>query len=257
MVDWVSKKSYDIKDLEEIVRLLRSPGDCPWDIEQTHESIRRDFLEETYEVIDAIDEGDSDHLYDELGDLLMLVVLHAEIARRHGEFDISDVTTAVCQKLISRHTHIYGDDSAGNEAEVLRLWSRNKMTERSQQTRTEAMRSVTRSLPAMLRAIKVLKRSAELGLGEPDIEAARQRCEALIRQPWMQADAERHMGDIMMALAELARLGKVDPEIALNGAVGRFVDRFESVELEITRSGLPAEDLTEETLRNYWNSVKL
>ena len=248
---------YDFEHLNEIMRRLCAPDGCPWDRVQTHASLRTCLLEEAYEVIDAIDEGDVDHLYDELGDLLMLVALHAEIARRHGEFDISDVTTAVCQKLISRHTHIYGDDSAGNEAEVLRLWSRNKMTERSQQTRTEAMRSVTRSLPAMLRAIKVLKRSAELGLGEPDIEAARQHCEALIRQPWMQADAERHMGDIMMALAELARLGKVDPEIALNGAVGRFVDRFESVELEITRSGLPAEDLTEETLRNYWNSVKL
>ena len=248
---------YDFEHLNEIMRRLCAPDGCPWDRVQTHASLRTCLLEEAYEVIDAVDEGDVDHLYDELGDLLMLVALHAEIARRHGEFDISDVTTAVCQKLISRHTHIYGDDSAGNEAEVLRLWSRNKMTERSQQTRTEAMRSVTRSLPAMLRAIKVLKRSAELGLGEPDIEAARQRCEALIRQPWMQADAERHMGDIMMALAELARLGKVDPEIALNGAVGRFVDRFESVELEITRSGLPAEDLTEETLRNYWNSVKL
>ncbi len=248
---------YDFEHLNEIMRRLCAPDGCPWDRVQTHASLRTCLLEEAYEVIDAIDEGDVDHLYDELGDLLMLVALHAEIARRHGEFDISDVTTAVCQKLISRHTHIYGDDSAGNEAEVLRLWSRNKMTERSQQTRTEAMRSVTRSLPAMLRAIKVLKRSAELGLGEPDIEAACQRCEALIRQPWMQADAERHMGDIMMALAELARLGKVDPEIALNGAVSRFVDRFESVELEITRSGLPAEDLTEETLRNYWNSVKL
>ena len=248
---------YDFEHLNEIMRRLCAPDGCPWDRVQTHASLRTCLLEEAYEVIDAIDEGDVDHLYDELGDLLMLVALHAEIARRHGEFDISDVTTTVCQKLISRHTHIYGDDSAGNEAEVLRLWSRNKMTERSQQTRTEAMRSVTRSLPAMLRAIKVLKRSAELGLGEPDIEAACQRCEALIRQPWMQADAERHMGDIMMALAELARLGKVDPEIALNGAVGRFVDRFESVELEITRSGLPAEDLTEETLRNYWNSVKL
>ena len=248
---------YDFEHLNEIMRRLCAPDGCPWDRVQTHASLRTCLLEEAYEVIDAVDEGDVDHLYDELGDLLMLVALHAEIARRHGEFDISDVTTAVCQKLISRHTHIYGDDSAGNEAEVLRLWSRNKMTERSQQTRTEAMRSVTRSLPAMLRAIKVLKRSAELGLGEPDIEAACQRCEALIRQPWMQADAERHMGDIMMALAELARLGKVDPEIALNGAVSRFVDRFESVELEITRSGLPAEDLTEETLRNYWNSVKL
>ena len=248
---------YDFGHLIDIMRRLCAPDGCPWDRVQTHASLRTCLLEETYEVIDAIDEGDVDHLYDELGDLLMLVALHAEIARRHGEFDISDVTTAVCQKLISRHTHIYGDDTAVNEAEVLRLWSRNKMTERSQQTRTEAMRAVTRSLPAMLRAIKVLKRSAELGLGEADIEAARQRCEALIRQPWVQENAERHMGDMLMALAELTRLGKVDPEIALNGAVGRFIDRFESVETEIARSGLPAEDLTEETLRNYWNSVKL
>ena len=248
---------YDFEHLNEIVRRLCAPDGCPWDRVQTHASLRACLLEETYEVIDAIDEGDVEHLYDELGDLLMLVALHAEIARRHGEFDISDVTTAICQKLISRHTHIYGDDTARDEAEVLRLWNRNKMAERSQQTRTEAMRAVTRSLPAMLRAIKVLKRSAELGLGEPDVEAAHKRCEALIRQPWIQENAERHMGDIMIALAELARLGRVDPEIALNGAVGRFIDRFESVELEITRNGLSAEDLTEETLRNYWNSVKL
>ena len=248
---------YDFGHLIEIMRRLCAPDGCPWDRVQTHASLRTCLLEETYEVIDAIDEGDSDHLYDELGDLLMLVVLHAEIARRHGEFDISDVTTAVCQKLISRHTHIYGDDTAGDEAEVLRLWGRNKMAERSQQTRTEAMRAVTRSLPAMLRAIKVLKRSAELGLGEPGIEEARERCEALIRQPWTQESAEGHMGDILMALAELARLGKVEPEIALSGAVSRFIDNFESVEGEITRSGVPVENLAEETLRNYWNSVKL
>jgi tetrapyrrole methylase family protein/MazG family protein len=198
-----------------------------------------------------------DHLYDELGDLLMHVTLHAEIARRHGEFDISDVTTSICRKLINRHTHIYGDDTAGDEAQVLQLWDWNKMAERHQQTRSEEMRSVTRSLPAMLRAIKVLKRSAELGLGEPDIEAARRHCEALLRQPWMQENAERHMGDILMALAELARLGKVDPEIALSGAVNRFIDRFESVEEEIVKNHVAVGDLTEETLSNYWNSVKL
>lgn len=248
---------YDFGHLNEIMRRLCAPDGCPWDRIQTHESLRTCLLEETYEVIDAIDDGDVDHLYDELGDLLMLVVLHAEIARRHGEFDISDVTTAVCQKLIGRHTHIYGGDTARDEAEVLRLWGRNKMAERSQRTRAEAMRAVTRSLPAMLRAIKVLKRSAEIGLGEPDIEAARRRCEALLRQPWTVEDAERHLGDVLMALAELARLGKLDPEIALNGAVGRFIDRFESVERDITQSGIPAEDLTEETLRNYWNLVKL
>ena len=248
---------YDFGHLNEIMRRLCAPDGCPWDRVQTHESLRTCLLEETYEVIDAIDEGDMDHLYDELGDLLMLVVLHAEIARRHGEFDISDVITAICQKLISRHTHIYGGDTAGDEAQVLKLWNRNKMAERNQQTRSEAMRAVTRSLPAMLRAIKVLRRSAEIGLGEPDIEAARRRCEAQIRQPWMRQNAEQHMGDIMMALAELARLGKVDPEIALNGAVGRFIDRFESVEQEIIQNGTPAENLAEVTLRNYWNSVKL
>lgn len=248
---------YDFGHLNEIMRRLCAPDGCPWDRIQTHESLRTCLLEETYEVIDAIDEGDMDHLYDELGDLLMLVVLHAEIARRHGEFDISDVTTAVCQKLIGRHTHIYGGDTARDEAEVLRLWGRNKMAERSQRTRAEAMRDVTRSLPAMLRAVKVLRRSAELGLGEPDIEAARRYCEALLRQPWTAEDAQRHFGDVLMAMAELARLGKVDPEIALNGAVGRFIDRFESVEQEIIQSGIPSEDLAEETLRNYWNSVKL
>ena len=248
---------YDFGHLNEIMRRLCALDGCPWDRVQTHASLRACLLEETYEVIDAIDEGDVDHLYDELGDLLMQVTLHAEIARRHGEFDISDVTTSICQKLISRHTHIYGDDTAWDEAQVLQLWNRNKMAERHQQTRSEAMRSVTRSLPAMLRAIKVLKRSAELGLGEPDTEAARRHCEALLRQPWMQENAERHMGDILMALAELARLGKVDPEIALSGAVNRFIDRFESVEEEIVKKHVAVGDLTEETLSNYWNSVKL
>ena len=248
---------YDFGHLNEIVRRLCAPDGCPWDRAQTHASLRTCLLEETYEVIDAIDGGDLDHLCDELGDLLMLVALHAEIARRHGEFDLSDVTTAICQKLISRHTHIYGDDTAKDEAQVLQLWNRNKMAQRDQRTRSEAMRSVTRSLPAMLRAIKVLKHSAQLGLCEPDTEAARRHCEALIRRPWTQQNAERHLGELLMALAELARLGKVDPEIALSGAVDRFIDRFESVEGEIAKRNVAVEDLTEETLRNYWNSVKL
>ena len=125
-------------------------------------------LEEAYEVVDAIDEGDTDHLYDELGDVLMQVAIHAEIARRHGEFDISDVTTAICEKMIHRHTHIFGGDSAEDPKQVLELWSRNKMAERKQKTYTEALRSVTRALPATLRAVKVQKRSMDAGLQAPD-----------------------------------------------------------------------------------------
>ena len=248
---------YDFRHLNEIVRRLCAPDGCPWDRVQTHASLRTCLLEEAYEVIDAIDEGDSDHLYDELGDLLMQVVLQSEIARRHGEFDLSDVTTAICQKLISRHTHIYGDDIAGDEAQVLQLWDRNKMAERNQHTRTETLRSVTKSLPAMLRAVKVLKRSADVGLEDRDVEELRSRCEALIQQDWTPSNAEETLGELLLTLAGMARLTKVDPEIALNHAVNRFIDRFEAVEREITESNIAFEALTEETLRKYWHSVKL
>ncbi len=255
--DITALERYDFEHLNEIIRRLCAPDGCPWDRVQTHESLRTCLLEETYEAIDAIDAGDTDHLYDELGDLLMHVSLHAEIARRHGEFDISDVTTAICQKLISRHTHIYGNDVAQDEEQVLRLWDKNKMTERNQHTRTEALREVTRSLPAMLRAVKVLKRSADVGMCDGDIQTVQDRCDALLRQVWADGDADRHLGDLLLSIAGLARLSHVDPEIALNHAVNRFIDRFEAVERKITENGSVFESLTEETLRKYWNSVKL
>ena len=248
---------YDFEHLNEIMRLLCAPDGCPWDRVQTHESLRTCLLEETYEVIDAIDEGDTDHLYDELGDLLMQVALHAEIARRHGEFEMGDITTSICEKLISRHSHIFGDDSAQDAEQVLHLWDRNKMAERNQHSHTEALRSVTRTLPATLRAIKVLKRSANAGLGDGDVEAVLARCEALLRHPWTREDAEAHVGRLLLATIALALLMQVDPEIALNGAVDRFIGRFEAIEREIAGKGLRFEDLAEETLRKYWNSVKL
>jgi tetrapyrrole methylase family protein/MazG family protein len=255
--DITQLERYDFGHVNEIIHRLCAPDGCPWDRAQTHASLRTGLLEESYEVIDAIDEGDTDHLYDELGDLLMQVVLHADIAQRHGEFDISDVTTAICQKLIRRHTHIYGADVARDEAQVLQLWDSNKMAERSQSSRAEAMRSITRALPASLRAVKVLKLGAEAGLGDWDLEEIRERCETLLRQPWTGEEKEAQLGDLLLALAGMIRCIHVDPEIALNAAVNRFIDRFEAVERKITANGGGLEDLTEETLRIYWNSVKL
>ena len=250
---------YDFEHLNEIMRLLCGPGGCPWDRVQTHESLRPCMLEEAYEVMDAIDEGDMDHLYDELGDVLMQVVIHAEIARRHGEFDISDVTTAICEKLISRHTHVFGSDSAQDAEQVLELWSRNKMAERHQETRTEVLRSVTRSLPSLLRAVKVLKRCAEVGLKDVDAGAVAARCARRMGElPASDScDAERWLGEALMDLAGLARLLGVDPEIALNGAVNRFIDRFEASERKMREKGVDFGQLDEKTLRNYWDSVKL
>lgn len=248
---------YDFEHLRTIIHTLCAPDGCPWDRVQTHESLRTCLLEEAYEVIDAIDARDPDHLYDELGDLLMQVVLHAEIAARHGEFDMSDITTSICEKLIKRHSHIYGSDSARDEDEVMRLWDRNKMSERNQHTLTETLRSVTRALPAMLRAVKVLKRSADAGLLDMDIESVRAHCEALIRQAWTEGDDERHLGELLLAMARIARLIKVDPEIALNKAVNRFIDRFDALERDISEKGALLTKTDEETLRKYWNSVKL
>ena len=248
---------YDFEHLNEIMRILAAPDGCPWDRAQTHESLRTCLLEEAYEVMDAIDAGDPDHLYDELGDLLMQVALNAELARRHGEFDISDVTTAICEKMIKRHTHIFGSDTAGTADAVLDLWSRNKMAERGQKTYEEALRDVTRTLPATLRAAKVLKRMAEAGLGDGDAAEIAGRCAAgLANLPGPEA-AEAWLGARLAELCGIARLMKVDPEIALNGAVNRMIERFAEIERKIVEKGCSFGDLEPQTLKEYWDLVKL
>lgn len=248
---------YDFEHLNEIMRLLCGPNGCPWDRVQTHETLRTCMLEEAYEVMDAIDEGDPAHLYDELGDVLMQVAIHSELARRHGEFDITDVTTAICEKMIRRHSHIFGGDSAADADQVVALWQRNKMAERHQDTYVEVLRSVTKTLPSTLRAVKVLKRAGEVGLRDDDIRVVTRRCASRLEGLDGAKDAETQLGEVLMDVAALARLLDVDPELALNGAADRFIRRFEAVERETRERGGDITRLDAETLRNYWDSVKL
>lgn len=252
--DIMKLERYDYEHLVEIIRFLCSPQGCPWDRVQTHETLRPCILEEAYEVIDAIDAGDPDHLYDELGDMLLQIVLHAEIARKHGEFDSGDITTAICEKMIHRHTHIFGKDHADDAEEVLGLWSKNKMAERGQKTRTETLRDVTRTLPATLRAQKVLKRLAEAGLCRGDADAAMADCTEALKAA---GESEADFGRLMMALCDLARLKGIDPELALNAATDRFIGNFEAVESKIIENGAKFEEISAESLREYWNLVKL
>ena len=227
--DIMRLERYDFDHLVELIRFLVSPQGCPWDRVQTHESLRPYMLEEAYEVIDAIDEGSPEHLYDELGDMLLQIVLHAEIGRKHGDFDSGDVTTAICEKMIHRHTHVFGRDHADDAGEVLGLWTKNKMAERGQKTRTEAMRDVTRTLPATLRAAKVMKRAAEAGVCRADAGEALDDCRARL-----EGDVdERRFGDALMALCDYARLKGIDPEIALNAASDRFISNFDKLEARI------------------------
>lgn len=248
---------YGFDRLCEIIETLCGPDGCPWDRAQTHRSLRPYVVEEAYEVAGAIDEGDPDHLCDELGDMLLQVVLHAEIARQHGEFAIGDVTTAISEKMIRRHSHIFGGDRAADSEAVADLWAKNKMAERGQRTVAESMRGIARSLPATMRAAKVLKRLDEACRRREDVaEAADALACAARRAAEGGADAEQNVGEALLEAVALARAAGVDPEVALSAASDRLVGRFEEIEAE-TLSGGDWGDLSEQARDKYWHLVKL
>lgn len=254
--DLMKLERYSFDELVQIMHILQGPEGCPWDKAQTHESLRPFMLEETYEVIDAINEGDTDHLYDELGDLLMQVVMHAEIAKNHGEFDITDATTAICEKMIDRHSHIFGSDSAADPDSVLDLWTRNKMKERGQQTHIEVLREVSRSIPALMRGCKLMNKASRAGVGQDDMQALAADAVEALKAAANASGCEAALGDALMLVCALARAAKVDPEIALNESLDRFVDRFEELEKSLTEKGVSLPD-AEGKADQYWDCVKL
>ena len=164
MVEYQQKDKYYINDLIDIVRLLRSEGGCPWDIEQTHQSIRQDFLEETCEVLEAIDLNDSDLLCEELGDVLLQVVFHCRIEEENNSFKFDDICDGICKKLIIRHPHVFGEVKVDSTSDVLANWDAIKMETKHQETYTETLESVAKSLPALMRAQKVGKRAMRAGM---------------------------------------------------------------------------------------------
>ena len=254
--DLMQLERYGFDELVQIMRILQGPGGCPWDRAQTHESLRTCMLEETYEAIDAINQGDMDHLYDELGDILMQAVMQAEIGRRHGEFDITDSITAICGKMIQRHTHIFGADSAGDADEVLDLWTRNKMKERGQKTYAEVLREVGHSLPALMRGCKLIEKAARAGVVQTDARAIAQDAVERIKLAADSKEAERALGEALLMVCALARAKKIDPEIALNEAADRFVNRFAELEEALNAQGTPL-PAGEERAEEYWDRVKL
>ena len=171
-MDFQYKEAYNITDLIGIMRILRSPDGCPWDKVQTHESIRQNFIEETYEAVEAIDKGDSPLLREELGDVLMQVIFHSLMEEEEGRFNFDDVCDDVCKKLIIRHPHVFGNVEADTPDEVLRNWDAIKMQTKSQQSFADSVDDVARSLPALMRAQKVQKRSAKSGMDFEDVESA-------------------------------------------------------------------------------------
>ena len=163
-MNFTEKENYNFNDLVEIVKILRAPDGCPWDREQTHKSIRSNFIEETYEAVEAIDTDDLDLLKEELGDVLLQVALHAEIESEQGTFDINDVCDGICKKLIIRHPHVFGDVNADTTEQVLKNWDAIKMKTKSQKTQTQAILSVSKALPSLMRSTKIQQKAAKVGL---------------------------------------------------------------------------------------------
>jgi len=248
---------YDFARFDEIIRVLLGPDGCPWDREQTHQSLRQYIIEEAYEVVGAIDEGDPYHLSDELGDMLLQILLHAEIARKHGEFDMIDVISAISEKMISRHSHVFGSDRAEAAEEVSDLWNKNKMAERGQTTYAETMRDVSKAFPSMLRASKLLKRLDNACRVKESLSDAMKATEQSIAGLDGSENWEKSLGEAMLRLIAVARAANVDPEIALNAASDRLIAAFEAVEGNVLGQGRTMDDLSPEELRKYWDLVKL
>ena len=260
MVDFQCKDRYGWEDLLEITRLLRAPGGCPWDREQTHASIRRDLLEESYEVAEAIDEGSPEHLREELGDLLLQVVFHAVLAQEDGQFDLDAVADGVCKKLIYRHPHVFGDVTVGSTGEVLKNWEELKKKEKHQASQADAVDAVARSLPALWRAEKVQKKAAKVGFDWPDVSGALDKVaeETAELKAAMEGDGdpEDEFGDLLFAAVNVGRFLKLDPEKSLTAATDKFAARFRRVEQAARDQGKELNDMTLAEMDALWDQVK-
>lgn len=257
MLDFLCKESYDLRDFVALITFLRSPDGCPWDQVQTHESIRRNFLEETYEVCEAIDAGDTAHLKEELGDVLMQVLFHTDIEREAGHFDIDDVADAACKKLVYRHPHVFRRDEPDAPD-----WDTMKQRERAQTTTAEAMDSVARSLPALWRCDKIQAKAAKTGFEWPDVHAALDKVDEETRElraAVASGDTEAigdELGDLLFAAVKVARFAGIDPELAAHAACEKFIRRFSAMETAAANDGTALEQCTLEQMLTLWQQAK-
>lgn len=263
MIDFTRKERYGFDDLVELIRLLRAPDGCPWDREQTHASIRRNFLEETYEVLEAIDEDDPAHLCEELGDVLMQVVFHGEMEREAGRFTLDDVCDGVCRKLILRHPHVFGAVEVSGSEQVLENWEAIKRREKKQETWADTLRAVSRTLPATWRAEKLQKKAGKAGL-RPDgpagaaanlSEKAGALREAVERGAGADEALGEALGEALFAAVGVAAALKADPEEALQSASERFIRRFSAMEALAGREGRTPDALSREELARLWRAA--
>lgn len=261
-MDFKRKDRYEFGDLVRIVKLLRGENGCPWDKEQTHESIRQNFIEETYEAIEAIDSKDTELLKEELGDVLLQVVFHAVMEEEIGSFDINDVADGICKKLIIRHPHVFSDVVADDTEQVLKNWDKIKMQTKSQKTQTQVMQSVSKSLPALMRSQKLQQKAAKVGFDWDSVDGALEKLEEEIgelRQAIKNNDElnrSEELGDVLFSAVNVSRFLKIDAEKALYDSCEKFVGRFEKVERAAREQNIDMKIADLNTLNSLWDKAK-
>lgn len=250
-------------DLARVIRTLRAPGGCPWDREQTHETIKRNLLEEAYETVEAIESDDPAKLEEELGDLLMQPVMHAVIAEEEGVFTLDDIIAGITGKLIRRHPHVFGDVDAEDTEAVLRNWEAIKRQEKGNADRTSVLDGVPVTMPALMRAMDISKKAAKAGFEWPDAPAVLDKVQeeiAELRAEITAGDKPRaaeEMGDLLFSLVNIARWLKIDPEESLRRMVDRFTARFRAMETQAAADGRALKSLSPEEWDAYWERAKI
>ena len=264
MVDFQCKNRYSWEDFLEIIRLLRSPGGCPWDMEQTHQSIRRDFLEETYEALDALDREDVPAMCEELGDVLMQVAFHAVIEEENGRFTPADVVDGIAQKMVYRHPHVFGGTMQADTSEqVLVNWEVLKRKEKDQRSTADAIEAGPHTLPALWRAEKSQKKTPQGGFDRSSSADALKKLEEEVRELRMALESGKdvdaphglreELGDTLFMTVKIAQMSGIDPEDALHRACDKFDARFREVE---ESAGKPLAEYSEEELLALWRAAK-
>ncbi|MBO5204268.1 MAG: nucleoside triphosphate pyrophosphohydrolase [Clostridia bacterium] len=256
----LEKERYGFEDLVTVVEVLRSDIGCPWDREQTHKSIRKDLIEETYEVIEAIDTEDPELLREELGDVMLQVVFHARIETEENRFDINDVANDICVKLIHRHPHVFGDVVAETSDKVLSNWEKIKSDEKERRTVTDKLRAIPPMLPALMRAEKVGKKAACFDFADADqvMEKVREElCEVSEAiEAGVKSDIEEEMGDLLLSITSLCRKLGIEPEVALNKATDKFINRFSVLENAVMEQGKDINSMSMLELDAVWDEIK-
>lgn len=256
------KNTFDMNNLLDLMEILRSNKGCLWDMKQTHESLREYVIEEAYEVVDAIDKEDMYLLEEELGDLLLQVVFHSQIAREEGYFNIWNVITSISKKLVYRHPHVFDKSEARDIEEANKNWDKMKYQSQGISSYTESMESLAKSLPALLKAYKIQKKAAKVGFDWDNKEDAYKKVEEELEElnnavdSNVSKDIEEEFGDVIFALVNYSRFLDINPEVALNITVNKFIHRFKYIEEESKKNGKSLESMTLEEMDQLWNRAK-